>query len=100
MIRVYENAQITGFKAEGDLKIFFITEEGRKLSVQAHPALKVAPLIGKEDTLKISIQDGTWKLVAPAPSKEEIEAYTERKARQKELTREETEDELKFLASF
>lgn len=99
MIKAYENAQITGFNAEGGLTVYFITEEGGKRSAQAHPALKVAPLIGKAITIEVS-PEHKWKMVSPAPSKEEIEAYEERKARQKELIRKETEDELKFLASF
>ena len=66
---ITNNKTIVKFRSEDGSKVFRAT---------AHPALKVAPHLKKEQTLTIAETAEGWKLLAPYPTKEELEAYANR----------------------
>lgn len=76
------NATITGFDSlDNKLTVFFIPDGTvRKFRVLAHPALRVSNHIGKAQELKIAETEQGWKLLAPYPTAEELQAYEDAKA--------------------
>lgn len=94
------NATITGFSySDKGLTVYFTSGE-RKLRSLAHPALKVAPHIGNEETLKIAETEQGWKMLQPFPSEEDIKAWEKATAERAEIAEEASEAQIALLATF
>lgn len=102
VVSKFPEGKITGFDAsEGKLTVFFTetVDSTRKFRATAHPALRCSELLKATSTeIVIAKVEGSWKLLSPMPSKEDLDAYAQRQQAREE--REATKEELAYLASF